>query len=54
MEQCIKELNMNKEIIQEIENATAPNGEYSCFFGCMSLKEGIVGSINLRFKILYS
>ncbi|XP_031627638.1 uncharacterized protein LOC116343603 [Contarinia nasturtii] len=39
---CMEELGVTEEQVQEMEDATAPNDDYSCFFGCYLLKENII------------
>lgn len=38
----MKDLNVIEEKVQEMEDALAAKEEYSCFFGCMAFKEGVV------------
>lgn len=38
----MQELSVSQETVKEMENADDPKDEYSCFFGCMALKAGVV------------
>ncbi|XP_055297163.1 uncharacterized protein LOC129565882 [Sitodiplosis mosellana] len=42
LQECMKELGVSQAKVKEMEDADEPNSEYSCFFGCMSFKEGLI------------
>lgn len=46
----MQELGVSEEKIKEMENADDPKDEYSCFFGCMALKEGLVRFVFQEFS----
>lgn len=40
--ECMEEHGVTEENIKEMDEAEEPNGNYSCFFGCIMLKDGTV------------
>lgn len=43
-EACMTQLNVTEQQVQAMDDATEPNTDYNCFFGCAAINDGLVST----------